>query len=45
MIILSFLDKFAVVLINTQTMSVSENIKKIREDKGLMQKEVYNEIA
>jgi transcriptional regulator with XRE-family HTH domain len=26
-------------------MSVSENIKKIREDKGLMQKEVYNEIG
>jgi len=26
-------------------MSVSENIKKLREDKGLMQKEVYNEIG
>jgi transcriptional regulator with XRE-family HTH domain len=26
-------------------MNVAENIKKIREDKGLMQKEVYNEIG
>ena len=26
-------------------MSVAEHIKKIREDKGLMQKEVYNEIG
>ena len=26
-------------------MSVAENIKKFREDKGLMQKEVYNDIG
>ncbi|MDZ4757379.1 MAG: helix-turn-helix transcriptional regulator, partial [Bacteroidota bacterium] len=26
-------------------MSISENIKKIREDKGLMQKDVYNKIG
>lgn len=26
-------------------MSIAENIKRLREDKGLMQKEVYNEIG
>ncbi|MFA9213341.1 MAG: helix-turn-helix domain-containing protein [Candidatus Methylacidiphilales bacterium] len=26
-------------------MSIADNIKKLREDKGLMQKEVYNEIG
>ena len=26
-------------------MSIADNIKKLREDKGLMQKEVYNEFG
>jgi transcriptional regulator with XRE-family HTH domain len=26
-------------------MSIADNVKKLREDKGLMQKEVYNEIG
>ncbi len=26
-------------------MSIADNIKKLREDKGLLQKEVYNEIG
>jgi len=43
--ILSFLDKFVLLFKKHYTMNTAENIKKLREDKGLMQKEVYNEIG
>jgi len=45
LLFLSFLDKFVVLIQNNLTMSIADNIKKLREDKGLMQKEVYNEIG